>query len=776
MKRIVTLFFLLLLFANCFAVLEYDSVKVFAVTDNGAALTADLTVNMKPGNGDIWIGIQPLVGTSTQSTAKLAVETAKDYSSVVDNYDYFFEIESNASLVEGPSAGAAMTLLVISMLQDKVIPNDIALTGTITANGGIGSVGGVFEKSKEAARIGIKLFMVPPGETRQTVKIDNQVKSVNLIDYAEKNWGLKVVEVNHIDDVLEYAFADIESIDVNAGALAIDFVPKQISIDENLEPMKALTADYISQAEASIRSAKTALSGTMLNEPVLIDTMLTSLNESEKALDKAKILLEQNYLYSAANYAFLAVVNSTFVKDVAENPGLLSASSTAFDNKVNDLDKKISSFSRDLNTFVPVGFFEWHVASKERLVWARLKINGLKETDQIIIIVEEDAIDWQRVSDLMDYEYALAWYNVSKDFYGLTKNSERGVMQDTGLNGLAGSYISNTENGLSILGEGERDDILRRLDASKLSLENGWTYAALFDSSSSLALTNAAIFSRNKTLDELQEALLERASELEQKLSQSNRGFVWAKLYLDHARYFLDSSYFYQEHTQSATALNHAKSGIDLIFLAEGVFDASDASQAYFERLPGNSFVMVSAGWQQKPSYDELIFTLLLLLVLVACVMLFAIIGSGKKFHLFKRFSFDDRFGEILLEQRKLRKRLEKGFLTKGHFDMLNQPLQKKINRLLAERRTLSANYVELDMNKSKVVAFERALRDLKTQLKKKQITADDFAINNSFYKKKISLLKHLIAEEEKKIKFQKKKTAASFSKKNLRKKRAKEA
>jgi len=117
MRKALTLLFLVLLLGNCLAALEYDSLKVFAVTDNGTALSADLSVSLRPGTGKIWTSVEPLVGTSTQSTEKIAIDIAKDYSSEVNNFDYFFEIKSSASLVEGPSAGAAMTLLVTSMLQ-----------------------------------------------------------------------------------------------------------------------------------------------------------------------------------------------------------------------------------------------------------------------------------------------------------------------------------------------------------------------------------------------------------------------------------------------------------------------------------------------------------------------------------------------------------------------------------------------------------------------------------------------------------------------------------
>ena len=764
MKQLLTFLILALLMSSCFAVLEEGKIKVFAVTDNGGAMSADLSVDLKQGSGKVWTSVEPLVGTSTQSTEKIAIQVAHDYSNEVDDYDYFFNIKSNASLVEGPSAGAAMALIVISALQDKEVPDNVALTGTITAEGGVGPVGGVFEKSKEAARIGIELFMIPPGESRQTVKIDDEVVSVNLADYAEKNWGLKVVEVDNIAEVLEYAYSDIGSIDINASDLnVVEFVPDPIYLDESLYPMRDITRKYITEAEDAIRSAKTSLSGTMLNDPSLVDALLTNLNESEKLLDESKILFDQNYLYSSANFSFLAMANASFVKDIAENPTLLSRASTAFRGKVDSLSSEMDSFEYDLNQFVPIDFFEWHVASKERFTWAKLKINQIKEADSGLVITMEDGVDWDRVSEIMDYEYAVAWFKVSKDFFELTKPSKKAFLPDAGPMGLVDSYVANAENGLTALGEDDVEDISRRIESAKIAVKNGWTYSALFDSSSAFSLVNSKIFSKNRNLEELQSALGEKMVALEDKIYESSQSHVWARLYLDHARYYMDSSLFYESQGQTGLALNSAQAGVDLAFLADASFNAAEESRAHFSSLPASRLIDVSPGWQERPLLNDLVFALVIAFVLLTVMMVLAIALSGKKFHLLKPFSFEDMFDDALLEQRRLRQRLEKGYISQEDFEQLEKPIHERISKMLAERRALSSDYVELELNKCKVIAFERALRDLKSQYQKKQVTLQDFKLNNSFYTKKISLLKHLIGEAQKKIVFDKKKAAETF-------------
>ncbi len=766
MKKILILLFLLLLTVNCFAVLEKGSVRVFAVTDNGRALQANLSLELKPGTGKVWTSIEPLVGTSTQSTEKIAVALAEDYSQETENFDYFFEIESDASLVEGPSAGSAMALLTISLLQEKRVPENVSLTGTITSNGGIGPVGGIFEKAKEAARVGVKLFMIPPGETRQTIKVGGDVQSINLLEYAQKNWGLKVVEVNNIDDALKYAFLDIETIDVNVSeATGREFVPDKIALPENLTPMKQLTERYIVEAKENVRSAKTALSGSLLDDPALIDAMLTSLNESEKTLEKSELLAEQNYLYSAANYAFLAIVNSNFVKDIAENPSILSSSSTDFENKVLDLKREMNSFAFDLNKYVPVDKFEWHVAAKERLVWAKRNINRL-EKKEIVIVIEGSQINDQRIVDIMDYEYALAWYHVANDFFELTKESKKGVLTGPGLKDIANNYIVNTENSLSALSEEEISDITRRLDGAKLALDSSWSYSALFDASSALALTNSRIFAKNKSLEEIQSELDLKIAELETKLQTSAYEMAWAQLYLDHANYFLNSSLFYEAQGQTALALDNAKSGMDLIYLANGVFEAANASYTHFENLPAKKFITPMPQYHESATIESLLIALLLVALVLVFIIIFSLISTGTKFHFLKKFSFEDRLADILADQRKLRKRLQKGYLTTQQFEQLNKPLQEKINKLLSERRKLSANYIELDLNQSKLFAFEKALRDLKAQLNKKQITQEDYKTNSDFYKKRIALLKHEIVEQSKEIDSEKKNAEKEFEEK----------
>ena len=90
--------------------------------------------------------------------------------------------------IDGPSAGAAITLCLISALLDKPLRQDIAITGEISLRGNIKPVGGIFEKVYGARRKGIKLVLVPKDNEKEIPVglTDIEVKAVNNIDELMK--------------------------------------------------------------------------------------------------------------------------------------------------------------------------------------------------------------------------------------------------------------------------------------------------------------------------------------------------------------------------------------------------------------------------------------------------------------------------------------------------------------------------------------------------------------------------------------------------------------
>ncbi|WP_102399254.1 Lon family ATP-dependent protease [Haloimpatiens massiliensis] len=98
-----------------------------------------------------------------------------------------YDIHVNAiggGKIDGPSAGAAITVCIISALLNKPIRQDIAITGEISLRGNVKPVGGIFEKIFGARRKGIKQVIVPKDNESEvpTGLTDIQVKSVDTIE------------------------------------------------------------------------------------------------------------------------------------------------------------------------------------------------------------------------------------------------------------------------------------------------------------------------------------------------------------------------------------------------------------------------------------------------------------------------------------------------------------------------------------------------------------------------------------------------------------------
>lgn len=81
------------------------------------------------------------------------------------NYDVHINIVGGGK-IDGPSAGTAIFLALYSAIQNKPIPQDIAVTGELSIQGRIRAVGGIPEKIYGARQAGIKKVLVPGDNTK----------------------------------------------------------------------------------------------------------------------------------------------------------------------------------------------------------------------------------------------------------------------------------------------------------------------------------------------------------------------------------------------------------------------------------------------------------------------------------------------------------------------------------------------------------------------------------------------------------------------------------
>ena len=102
----------------------------------------------------------------------------------VKDYDIHVNVIGGGK-IDGPSAGAAITICIISSLLNKPVRQDIAITGEVSLQGKVKPVGGIFEKVYGARRMGIKLVLVPQDNEKE-IPLNNEDIEVKTIESIEE--------------------------------------------------------------------------------------------------------------------------------------------------------------------------------------------------------------------------------------------------------------------------------------------------------------------------------------------------------------------------------------------------------------------------------------------------------------------------------------------------------------------------------------------------------------------------------------------------------------
>lgn len=98
------------------------------------------------------------------------------------NFDIHIHFPMGAIPKDGPSAGVTVSLVVASVMAERPIRNDIAMTGEVTLRGKVLSVGGIKEKVSAAYRAGIKNIILPKENEKDVKNIPREItKKTNFI-------------------------------------------------------------------------------------------------------------------------------------------------------------------------------------------------------------------------------------------------------------------------------------------------------------------------------------------------------------------------------------------------------------------------------------------------------------------------------------------------------------------------------------------------------------------------------------------------------------------
>ena len=113
---------------------------------------------------------------------------------VFEKTDIHVHVPDGATPKDGPSAGVAMTVAMVSVLTGIPVRKDIAMTGEITLRGRVTAIGGLKEKLLAALRSGVKTVLIPQENEKDLADVPDVVKE-----------ALEIVPVSTADEALKWA-------------------------------------------------------------------------------------------------------------------------------------------------------------------------------------------------------------------------------------------------------------------------------------------------------------------------------------------------------------------------------------------------------------------------------------------------------------------------------------------------------------------------------------------------------------------------------------------
>jgi ATP-dependent Lon protease len=152
-----------------------------------------------PGTGKLILTGQ--LGDVMKESAQAAVTLAKGFiGDALDKIDLHIHVPAGATPKDGPSAGVAIYLALVSLLTGRTVRPDVAMTGEISLRGLVMPIGGVKEKLLAALRAGITTVMLPRRNQKDLEDLPPQARD-----------RLTVVFLDRIEDAVTCAIDDIEA-------------------------------------------------------------------------------------------------------------------------------------------------------------------------------------------------------------------------------------------------------------------------------------------------------------------------------------------------------------------------------------------------------------------------------------------------------------------------------------------------------------------------------------------------------------------------------------
>lgn len=126
---------------------------------------------------------------SAQAALSYIRSKASDYNIAEDFFeknDLHVHVPQGAIPKDGPSAGVTMLVSLVSLLTDRPVRNDVAMTGEITLRGLVLPVGGIKQKVLAAKRAGIKSVLLPKLNEKDLEEVPESIKENMDFKFIER--------------------------------------------------------------------------------------------------------------------------------------------------------------------------------------------------------------------------------------------------------------------------------------------------------------------------------------------------------------------------------------------------------------------------------------------------------------------------------------------------------------------------------------------------------------------------------------------------------------
>jgi len=450
----------------------------------------NLSVESKDGNGEIFMSTAPYVGVQTQNSERIAVSVGARIAEVDSKEcDFLFrigEVGEDTEAVDGPSAGAAMALMVLSVLSDDEFIPGLSVTGTVEPDGSVGPVGSVSAKAEAAAQNGIKVFLTPRLEMYERM----------LLSGVKKRQDIIVIEVRDIFEAASIAFG-YEAPEENGARYLGTEIPEDI--EPRTGPESAQLGRFAAIAEQTYEDAKVAVEKATERGNGEFDEYF------ENELAVVKELLDKKYHYTGANLAFLTTIDASAV------------GRNATEEEVSKTRREVISCLAGLRKpELREDNYEEVFGGEARSIWARIKLAEIVELE----VEGEDVV----VYKLRELEYAKGWCKLAKRLYSYEGSGRR--LDEGVLEALAREKIGEAGVVVSV-----DSDAKWHLQAAQRAYTEGDYGAAIYDSAYALGMSVAYAEAISMTPEMLK-------ASVEEHLGKSITG-LWPSLYNMQVEYYL---------------------------------------------------------------------------------------------------------------------------------------------------------------------------------------------------------------------------------------------